>query len=395
MKSFTIFNHGTGGWSGKPVKSAEIVNIFGNEYGRENQECVDYLITEGVGGKGDPHLLALNHMGGTLSSKIGSIDRIPTLKRGLNSVFGHGVKQNVDNVITTLKWLDKSGRRPDVINMIGWSRGAVTCIRIAYALNQLSGHLSNIPINIFAVDPVAGLNKHHDTDAHTLTANVNNYIGTLALHEKRAGFTPVDHRILKVNPINSNTIVLPLPGIHNDTTKYTNPAGRITFHLAHRFLVAMGSRLPNSLGMFSMSDRGVLGQYNLLRKPTKSLHKADRVKPRNNYKDILTGGWNFLGGRQKINLSDLTTDSDFFINPHHRAVFKRLFPVAYEAFFGIGRTTLRTEQWDKTWLPRLQNDQKSKQLTEIETELLCKLAPRQEDIYSETRGEILNTLNLI
>lgn len=398
MKVFTIFNHGTGGWSGKSVDKAEIVNIFGNEYSRLNQEFVDYIITEGVGGKGDPQLLKLQHDHDTLSSTIDSKSKVKllqNLKRVVYSTVGIGVKQNVANAITTLQWLEENGQCPNAINMIGWSRGAVTCIRIAYELSKLNGPLSTVPVNIFAVDPVAGGRSHHEDDAHTLTSNVKNYVATLALDEKRAGFTPVDHRILKVESASTNSIVLPLPGIHSDTAKYSNPAGRLTFHLCHRFLDSVGTRMPSSLSMFNMSDKGVLEQYNLLRKPLKSLHKSDRVKPRNNYTDVLKGGWNISGGRKKIELSDLTTDSDFFINPHHRAIFKNNFPVVYDAYFGAGRSILRTDEWNRNWLPRIMRDAQSMNLSPEEVEILSRMNTRTEDIYSDERREILNSLNLI
>jgi len=82
--------------------------------------------------------------------------------RGVESASGGGVQENVDNTVELILALNLASQKPDAINMIGWSRGAVTCIRIAWKLYQSQdGNIRDIPINIFAVDPVAGAG-HHD-----------------------------------------------------------------------------------------------------------------------------------------------------------------------------------------------------------------------------------------
>ena len=53
MPVLTIYNHGSGGSRLKPAEKGEMVNIFGHR--ASGEENVDFMITEGVGGKGDPH----------------------------------------------------------------------------------------------------------------------------------------------------------------------------------------------------------------------------------------------------------------------------------------------------------------------------------------------------
>ncbi len=412
MAVFTIFNHGTGGFTGKAaLECREIVNIFGNEVALTHQEFIEYMITEGVGGRGDPEKLKLASRGDVLykDTRLTAHDVTSTMLATVNplyalglllsntsivkSALGTGVDQNVANAVTVLSWLRENGKQPDAINMMGWSRGAVTCIRIAYALRQLGNSLSDVPINIFAVDPVAGAGHNDEIGAKTLTENVRNYVATLALHEKRAAFTPMDHRLLNVvDRTRTNVLILPLSGIHSDTAKWSNPAGRITFNLCYRFLQTHGTRLPTSVGMFKMSNQGILTQYNLLRKKPKNLHKSDRVKLSNPKTDVFKGGWNFFGGRMNIDTSDVMDDKDFFINSHHMGVFRRVHRTAFDAYFGTGRNSRGSESWAREWLPRLARDESTKRLAVEDSYYLNNLAPAGASIF-EWSHDLMMTQN--
>jgi hypothetical protein len=415
MAVFTIFNHGTGGYTGKAaLECKEIVNIFGNEVATTQQEFLDYMITEGVGGKGDPERLKLAFQGGALyqDRSLSAEDVGKALLATVNplyglgvmlgktsvvkSMLGTGVDQNVANAVTVLSWLRTNGHLPDTINMMGWSRGAVTCIRIAYALKQLGNSLSDVPVNIFAVDPVAGAGHNSEVGAKTLTDNVRNYVATLALNEKRAAFTPMDHRLLEVvDAARSNVLILPLGGIHSDTAKWNNPAGRITFNLCCRFLQTHWTRLPISLGMFKMSNQGMLTQYNLLRKKPKDLHKSDRVKLSNPKSDVFKGGWNFFGGRKDIQRSDVVDDIDFFVNSHHMGVFRRVHRMAFDAYFGTGRHNRGTESWAREWLPRLAGDPATKNLTVEDSYFLNNLGPANPTVFQARHDLIMANNGLV
>src|SRR5262245_46003588 len=71
-----------------------------------------------------------------------------------------------DNVLVTLTWLwEEYHHEPfTVCNLVGWSRGAVTCIAIANAMQHTEFAEHGVRVNIFAYDPVpGGLN---DFDEH-------------------------------------------------------------------------------------------------------------------------------------------------------------------------------------------------------------------------------------
>ncbi|HHR6132092.1 TPA: hypothetical protein ACS72K_003737 [Providencia alcalifaciens] len=74
------------------------------------------------------------------------------------------------------------------VNLVGWSRGGVTCHMMANAMLNMP-QLSNVNVNIFAVDPVPGLGNFapHRT---LLGRNVRQYCAIYARDEHSIGFTP-------------------------------------------------------------------------------------------------------------------------------------------------------------------------------------------------------------
>ena len=71
------------------------------------------------------------------------------------SASGFGVEDNARHAIVTIANLDTL---PQTINMIGWSRGAVTALVIANLLfdpSTTEGLFRQVNVNIFAIDPVA------------------------------------------------------------------------------------------------------------------------------------------------------------------------------------------------------------------------------------------------
>lgn len=112
-----------------------------------------------------------------------------------------------------------------VVNLIGWSRGGVTCFRIAYYLDKYYKlYLGYKPeINIFAIDPVEGglessKQKDHNPDRRLIPSCVKNLVVTLAMDDKRPYYVPSDHRRLTI-PESINSCFLPFPGKH-DTQVY-------------------------------------------------------------------------------------------------------------------------------------------------------------------------------
>jgi hypothetical protein len=161
MSVFTIYCHGTGGHRDKPDK--EIVAFFGRR--AAGTEYQDYLILDGVAGS-PKNKEGKNPMAGTFNwadkNKAPEGDTPLELGGGkvkgslAASATGHGVDDDTRHAIVTIANLREL---PETVNLIGWSRGAVTCLTIAnmlYDPSTTEGLFRQIKVNIFAVDPVAG-----------------------------------------------------------------------------------------------------------------------------------------------------------------------------------------------------------------------------------------------
>jgi hypothetical protein len=129
---FTAYNCGTGYNRNRNDVIAQL-----------NRETISlHMITDGPGG-GGPY------------GQAGGAWKVSGL------LGGKGVDANVQTVVDKVRQL-ASGVASVVLNMCGWSRGAITCVKIANVLNA-DPHTSGIPVNIFAIDPVPGgssLNNH-------------------------------------------------------------------------------------------------------------------------------------------------------------------------------------------------------------------------------------------
>ena len=336
---WTIYNHGTGGSSLKGSEKGEIVNLFGNNDRR--QQFKGKIITEGVGSIGDPHKIANEF------SRSGSGEYFVTktqdgrasgAARGVKSATGGGVQENVDNTVELIRALNLANNKPDAINMIGWSRGAVTCIRIAWKLYQSEDSiLRSIPINIFAVDPVAGAGHTNEVDANTVTPNVRNYFATLATGEKRRFFKPIAGNRLNVqSPAVTRSWVLPMPGHHSDTAKNNNNIGRIVFSLADRFLSGCGTAVP-PMRHYSLDNLKTWKMYEELIIGKEKVHKTSIGS------QLAMG---LIGYKRKGESKVHNYGEDFFPNVHARIVMQAAYPITYEAYFGPSNVDKRnTAAW--------------------------------------------------
>lgn len=78
----------------------------------------------------------------------------------LNQLRGLGTG---DNVKAAIKWLQAERTAEfHTINLIGWSRGGVTCTMLAHAIQAHWEELGSPEVNIFAYDPVAGVKSGGD-----------------------------------------------------------------------------------------------------------------------------------------------------------------------------------------------------------------------------------------
>jgi len=352
MSVFTIYCHGTGGHRDK--SDDEIVAFMGRRAG--GVEYSNFLILDGVAGK-PKNKDGLNPMAGsfnwadrnksakgktaaelgggasTTNSKIGRLQA---------SAAGEGVEDNARHAIVTIADVAERHGLPDTINLVGWSRGSVTCLVIAnmlYDPTSVEGLFRSVKVNIFAVDPVAGQEAGHGKDAEyrrLVPPSVKNYLGVLATGENRETFKPQDlTRVQVVDPRSSNVMFLPFPGKHSTVAKSSDKKATevsdIIFTLAHRFFDKFGSLQKTKPAMLSNAD--MLERYSgiVVRR-----NEYAKIKQKGALQWVIGGGLGGGGfGKREFtkNLDQYTQSSAYFVNEHHRVLFEMLCPTLYRWLF--------------------------------------------------------------
>lgn len=384
---FTIMNHGTD--SHRTRDDGEIVTIFGDHLwalwddgrGRGHNEYRNYLICDGPGST--PNGDVKNPMPGhfdpqtldkkprkmiTTSSSLSSVLHPHPTKLGL--MKGTGWEDNVDHAMAVLWDLQQQGEFPATINMLGWSRGAVTCFRMANEIQSRFAYL-NPRINIFAIDPVAGLsNKGYEINS-VIPACVDNLIITLANNERRFGFEPQDLDRIRFAG-RTNYIFLPFPGKHNtqvrghvgqedvdygirDLSNYddimTLPA-QIVWSLAYTFLSGHGTLFHQKRIRYMKRERRELEDFSessmKTRTPEQYLALYERLRYYTPlYEKYLTthvtsdklkgGGVKQRRYTKRHNIGRYVRHPYFFVNEHHRWCYRQVHGPTFENQLGDPR----------------------------------------------------------
>jgi hypothetical protein len=365
---FTIYCHGSGGHRDKTDK--EIVCYLGRR--ATGQEYQDYLILDGVGGE-PITTRAQNPMAGTFNwadrnkgsnvgvpKELGGAGRTRRLMQVLETspmianASGFGVENNARHAIATIANLPTL---PTTINMIGWSRGAVTAMMIAYMLyggrkedpslteGQKGGLFPGIPVNIFAFDPVAGRDAGiGDETRSTLKKNVKNFLCLLAVSENRSTFRPQDLSRVAVDA-ETNAMFLPMPGKHSTAPQcndgQADEVSEVSWSLAVQFLMNFGTTITNP-GL-SMSRAEYLERYSSMHMRRGQLaeirHKYHRLTPIENIKLFIAAEGKLETRSFTQQMSEYVRNGDYFINEHHRAVFDMEMPHLSEWLFKPGVAT--------------------------------------------------------
>ena len=153
-----------------------------------------------------------------------------------------------------IKTFRKDGVIPTQVNLVGWSRGGISCHMLANAMFKDS-ELKNIPVNIFAIDPVPGIGNFQD-DKVKLGANVKEYVGFYARDERSKGFSCV----IPQTATGTKTHIYPIPGRHATVAGNASPdgvngpktlaePGRFVRHFAEVCLQRWGVQLDKSLNL--------------------------------------------------------------------------------------------------------------------------------------------------
>ncbi|GLO13612.1 hypothetical protein PPUJ20028_21930 [Pseudomonas putida] len=166
---------------------------------------------------------------------------------------------------------------PTQVNLVGWSRGGISCHMLANAMAQ-DPVLRDIPVNIFAIDPVPGIGNVQ-AERITLAGNVREYVGFYSRDERSKGFACVIPSVASGTQI----CIYPMPGRHATLVgnasvdgasdgKVLKEPGLIVRHFAEVCLTRWGVELDKQL---ALSDRQLMlyhqamaaaeGQYHAMR----------------------------------------------------------------------------------------------------------------------------------
>ena len=141
---------------------------------------------------------------------------------------------------------------PTTVNLVGWSRGGISCHMLANAMAD-DPELRHVPVNIFTIDPVPGIGNVTSPRVQ-LPANVKEYVGYYARDERSKGFACV----IPIAAHGARVSVFPLPGRHAtlvgnasadgaSSGKALPEPGIIVRHFAEVCLTRWGTRLNKRL----------------------------------------------------------------------------------------------------------------------------------------------------
>jgi hypothetical protein len=365
----SLFCHGTG--SGSADNSGNIIDIL-------YRMCKGHkLVLEGPGSAHFHRITGVERQQlpddikkdiGIWNKKFPRMRKIMLLEGGIT---GHGMGSNTGRAYLYLKNMQDGGVDIDTVNLIGWSRGGITCFRIAHYINKY--FRPRPEVNIFAIDPVEGENLKAvwgwgKADRRNIPNIVKNLIVTLALDEKRDNFVPSDHQRIQI-PGGVNHCFLPFPGRHltqcyrwlydyeikqtNDMYEGTGPGtnedvlldvSKIVWQLAYKFLLKQGTQFelnrPNSYqykahktmvrvsvqDLFSLrddSDMWRLNRYNCIHNNMDFYEHILRTKYQNTGRFGHTKTLKFH--RRKIKkgrIWEIVKYPNLFVNDHHMHVYE-------------------------------------------------------------------------
>jgi hypothetical protein len=245
-------------------------------------------------------------------------------------VSGFGWDQNVAHSLDVIRALGQGGTRPRVVNLLGWSRGAITCHMIAHALAQ-DPQLRDIRTNVFALDPVAGPGHTSDWDKGTIPGTVNEYAAVLMEDERRFMMTP---SVVRPNGAGgSRHLVYPMPGAHDTGVMiHRGPVGEVIQHLAHNFLTRHGTQLRSQI---RLAPEKLVELYAIIRLTLGT------------YRSTLTGTHG--GVLQVLGIHSRGKDipnpdrNKLFINHHHQTMFKAAYPMIANVFWSKSLTDYKAQ----------------------------------------------------
>ncbi len=207
-------------------------------------------------------------------------DTVQAAARGINAaqqlldkMTGTSLHERIALAVRQLREAKAAGSQ---INLVGWSRGAVTCLGIAYALAEDS-ELRSCKVNLFLFDPVPGPERENSAnwsrELTSLRSNINALAVVLMENDDRdwmlppltAPFTSCARD--RCGEVDAKRITLyPLPGAHASAVETTGlyvESAAIGAHLVSRFLQRHGTSVPADK---LLTDAALLDAYARLKR---------------------------------------------------------------------------------------------------------------------------------
>lgn len=177
-----------------------------------------------------------------------------------------GIEKEVDiNTVEAIKalkaWKQKHPGQTIKLNMVGFSRGAVTCLKIINAIANDPELMWDVIVDIFSIDPVAGTMDKTDKDATNVPPIVRNYVAPVQLHESDSTLrAQAQGRVHIQNPAITHATYLPFPGNHTASMivrgeGYDAP-GILLREMLHDFLIQAGTKLSEEPQVYHSAEVG-------------------------------------------------------------------------------------------------------------------------------------------
>ena len=238
--------------------------------------------------------------------------------------FGTGWQNNVAETIASLQERQQLAPPLTSVNLVGHSRGAVTCIMLAHAMAATAG-LQAIRANIFAIDPVPGGYSDFSFGVGSpfeIPSNVREYTSILMENAGDPFFACLSEgrNLRKLG--NTNITQYPLPGKHGDATKSdfaVYPTARISAHLLASFLTDNGSSAEIAILDWIREDRELVEDY-----ATLALQRMTKKQAKKAATSWGISRWVFpplwLNDRSRLIKNDYRSHP-FYVNAHHAGLF--------------------------------------------------------------------------
>ena len=296
-------------------------------------------------------------------------------------LLGRNVGPNADEgAKRIINWLKKQPDENNSLNLTGFSRGSITCIRIANLLQskkealEARGNLNEIEqallirlkqlnLTMFLMDPVAGLTDKRLKGNRVIPDIVTNYVAMLQKDERRRDFKPQDmSRIIISEPQKTKVTMLPMYGNHSDNTKIKSngmeSGTKLAWYTLYQVLTQHGTKFTKDTMPQIAYSETYLDEKNQKR-PSEDLPKNPNVKEllhlfSDHHKNRVT----YLKSGLTAHLADgipsprterslnrytqyYVKHSAFFVNQLERELFKIAYPKSFNYLFENNQKDLR------------------------------------------------------